>query len=166
MKIKEEEEYKEAEMIADGIYENFSDFVTRDKVKRDDFLKDNPMYVTKYELLQWFLNVGFAITDDEVEAIMKHHRADKTDYLLIDDFMAKLTCWRALVLTENEIDKQMDLNINNLRDKSGKPPAPKQNDQKKPKLKVKSGGGPKQTQKKTGKLLFLSWILWFYCQLI
>lgn len=78
---------------------------------------------------------------------MKHHRADKSDYLLIDDFISKLSCWRSVTIPEQQMDKQLDLDIDKLRDKSSNNNPAKQAEQKKPKLKLKTGG--KKTKTKT-----------------
>ena len=74
----------------------------------------------------------------EINAIMVHHKADKTDYLLIEDFLNCLTCWRSSVEFNKVLDQHIDININNLRDKSKKESikAPDKS-AKKTKLKVK-----------------------------
>mmetsp|Transcript_29956 Transcript_29956/g.26518 ORF Transcript_29956/g.26518 Transcript_29956/m.26518 type:complete len:180 (-) Transcript_29956:560-1099(-) len=106
--------------IPQKIYDNFSDFVLNNRVQKDSFLKDNPMYVTKEELIQCFQNVDYKVTDEDVDAIMVHHKADKTDYLLIEEFINNLTCWRSSEEFNKVLDHHIDLNINNLRNKSNK----------------------------------------------
>jgi len=49
---------------------------------------------------------------------MVHHNADKSDYILIEDFLDKLTCWRTSKEFNKALDKHIDININNLRDQS------------------------------------------------
>jgi hypothetical protein len=140
-KNSQEEQSQHASEAAEQIYTKFSDFVSQEKVSKDGFLKDNPMYVTKSELTECFKLVSFPITNEEIESVMKHHNAEKTDYLLIDDFLSKLSCWRSDA-TPKEMDTHIDLHINNLRDKAKKEKA-KPAEVKKPKLKVK-GGSRKQ----------------------
>lgn len=73
-----------------------------------------------------------------------HHKADKTDYLLIDDFINKLACWGNSEVIDKAIDKHIELNINNLREKSGKNGSKTAvaDQQAKPKLKIKAQNKP------------------------
>jgi hypothetical protein len=76
---------------------------------------------------------------------MKAHKADKTDYLLIDDLLSKLVCWGNDAAFHDAMDKHIDININNLRERSNKNTI-KVPEHKKPKLKVKGGGKPAPRQ--------------------
>lgn len=135
----EEEEFQRVVLVSEKVYNNFWDFVLRDNVSKDEFLKDNPMYLKKDELIECFQNVGFAVTDEEAEAVMKHHRADKSGYLLIEDLLANLSCWRNGEAVNNALDKHIDININNLRDraKDSSQSMSHQSEPKKVKLKIK-----------------------------
>ena len=72
-----------------------------------------------------------------MNSIMVHHQADKTDYLLIEDFINKLTCWRSSEEFNKALDQHIDININNLRNQANieSIKAPKKG--KNPKLKIK-----------------------------
>ncbi len=106
--------------LALTLYDRISDFALRNRIQKDDFLKDNPMYVTKKELKERFENINFDIKDEELTAIMAHHNADKTDYLLIEEFVEKLSCWRSSEEFNKVLDQHIDININHLRDQSKK----------------------------------------------
>lgn len=78
------------------------------------------MFVTKEELKQRFLSVKFEVEDSEVTSIMIHHGADKSDYLEIENFIDKLTCWRTSNEFNKVLDQHIDININHLRDQASK----------------------------------------------
>lgn len=86
--------------------------------------------------------MGFKADDEALTAIMKHHRADKTDYLLIDDFMSKLMCWGNNELANKAIDEHIDSNLNNLRSKANKNSVKPAVHNDKPKLKIKAQQKP------------------------
>jgi hypothetical protein len=57
--------------------------------------------------------VGFSITNEEVFQIFKDHNAHKTGYLALDEFYAKLLCWR-------DYQKRKEAELREIRDSANK----------------------------------------------
>ncbi len=63
------------------------------------------------ELHNCFKGVKFDITREEVNRIFKHHNAHKTEYLPMEEFYPKLSCWKdynRAAATEEEFKKEED----------------------------------------------------------
>jgi Ca2+-binding EF-hand superfamily protein len=61
---------------------------------RDDFCRSVHIFLTMDELEDCFKQIGFPVTKDEIYNIFRGHNAHKTGYLPMDDFYAKLKCWK------------------------------------------------------------------------
>jgi Ca2+-binding EF-hand superfamily protein len=57
-------------------------------------MEGNPGYITGKELITFFGNVGLKISQEDAYSIMADHNSEQTDYLNVEDFFSKLTCWK------------------------------------------------------------------------
>ena len=68
--------------------------MVQNKIERDDFCRAIHIFLTMEELEECFKQINFSITKDEIYNIFKDHSAHKTGYLPMEDFYAKLRCWK------------------------------------------------------------------------
>ena len=75
------------------LYNEFSKFVEVNHIDREAFCPTMNIFTNPKELLECFNKVGFKTTPEEVFSIFVDNKCEKTEYLSMDIFYAKLTCW-------------------------------------------------------------------------
>jgi hypothetical protein len=76
-----------------ALYSEFSKFVEANGVERENFCPSINIYINSKELLECFTKVGYKTTPEEVQSIFVDNKCENSEYLSMDIFYSKLTCW-------------------------------------------------------------------------
>lgn len=95
------------------MYQKFSNFVKEHRIERDDFCRAIHFVLPMDEFQDCFKQISFPVTNEDIYQIFREHNAHKSGYLPMEEFYAKLSCWR-------DYQSKKDAELREIRDSANK----------------------------------------------